>query len=358
MHWQAFSFVSTVKSVYPAYFYDSSVIEFGSAYVNASIRNLFSNPYQYYGLDLSKTKGVDIVYDGINVFISNNFDIALSCECFEHNPNYLATFENMVNHTKPGGMILFTCATTGRAEHGTSRTSPEQSPGTQSVGIDYYRNLTKEDFNLDYIEKEFESYLFCQNRSSFDLYFVGIKRGKSKYSKSELEKNSNTIYNTVLQLEDLSFCIESLWANSTHDNASTFLDLLAKLPVDALNPYIFENVVGKIYSLLSNEQIDNLITLVRRQNDIYPNVFFTYSNLYILFREKGDFTMAHSFALKYFNESKSSLALYYLFESYISLKLPGSALKLSTDNQRNLKEGTPRWILERIELLSKKITDM
>ena len=68
--------------------------------------------------------------------------------------------------------------------------------------------------------------------------------------------------------------------------------------------------------------------------------------------------MAHSFALKYFNESKSSLALYYLFESYISLKLPDSALKLSTENQKNLKEDAPRWILERIELLSKKITDM
>ena len=43
--------------------------------------------------------------------------------------------------TKSGGFLIFTCAITGRIEHGTDRTTPTSSPGTQSVGWDYYYNI-------------------------------------------------------------------------------------------------------------------------------------------------------------------------------------------------------------------------
>jgi len=47
---------------------------------------------------------------------------------------------------KPCGLFCFTCASTGTAEHGTIRTTPNESYG--SIGnliymCDYYNNLTQ-----------------------------------------------------------------------------------------------------------------------------------------------------------------------------------------------------------------------
>ena len=81
---------------------------------------------------------------------------------------------------KPEGLFLFTCASTGRAEHGTRRTTACDSFGT--IGQlpdmqDYYKNLTIEDIskciNLNH---EFSSWESEYNPQSCDLYFWGIKR--------------------------------------------------------------------------------------------------------------------------------------------------------------------------------------
>lgn len=45
----------------------------------------------------------------------------------------------MVKLLKKDGMILVTCAGEGRAEHGTTRTSPEDAPYTN----DYYQNFNE-----------------------------------------------------------------------------------------------------------------------------------------------------------------------------------------------------------------------
>jgi hypothetical protein len=81
---------------------------------------------------------------------------------------------------KPNGLFCFTCASTGRPEHGTRRTSPRDSYGT--IGgledmSDYYKNLTIKDLDkvlpLDKCFSEWRSYY---NGYSKDLYFFGIKR--------------------------------------------------------------------------------------------------------------------------------------------------------------------------------------
>jgi len=61
-----------------------------------------------------------------------------------------------------------TCATTGRQEHGTRRTSPTDSPHT----TDFYRNLTDDDFNAI---PEFGRMLGRFITSGTDLYYFGIK---------------------------------------------------------------------------------------------------------------------------------------------------------------------------------------
>jgi hypothetical protein len=68
------------------------------------------------------------------------------------------------------GLVFFTCATTGRPEHGTRRTSPSDAPFCG----DYYRNLTEADFREKFDFSEFEQYGFSANRDPADLYFWGL----------------------------------------------------------------------------------------------------------------------------------------------------------------------------------------
>jgi len=90
---------------------------------------------------------------------------------------------------KPDGLFIFTCASLGRGEHGTRRTSPNCSFGT--LGgledmVDYYKNLDIKDINevLD-LNKSFSSWDSYYNRKSKDLYFVGIKKGVSNVKITE-----------------------------------------------------------------------------------------------------------------------------------------------------------------------------
>ena len=59
----------------------------------------------------------------------------------------------------------------------------EHSPGTQFVGLDYYKNLAKEDFYQAFdIDAVFSEHYFFFEKSSYDLYFVGWKSGESMFS--------------------------------------------------------------------------------------------------------------------------------------------------------------------------------
>ena len=106
------------------------------------------------------------------------YDLTISCECFEHNPQWRETFLNMYRMTKPGGIVVITCATTGRLEHGTTRTLPGSSPGNINVGWDYYKNLRERDFtSCIRLDDLFKDYFFTKNAAAQVLYFIGLKLG-------------------------------------------------------------------------------------------------------------------------------------------------------------------------------------
>jgi hypothetical protein len=67
-----------------------------------------------------------------------------------------------------------TCATIGRPQHGTSLNEPISSPLTIQMGQDYYKNLTRNDFEIVNMDIFFSDYLFETDYSSHDLYFIGI----------------------------------------------------------------------------------------------------------------------------------------------------------------------------------------
>jgi len=151
-----------------------NILEIGSLDVNGNIRKLFNFCNEYIGVDLEEGPNVDQVLNGSDINkLNKNFDIIISCECFEHAKDWKIIFEKMCQISNPNSFIIISVASTGRVEHGTQRSGNWQSPGNKD---DYYMNLTKNDFIKNFnLEKLFSNFFFFYNINSFDLYFVGIK---------------------------------------------------------------------------------------------------------------------------------------------------------------------------------------
>jgi SAM-dependent methyltransferase len=179
-HVQQQQFCSTIKARLPQYFYNVIAVDVGSLDINGANRALFEDSL-YLGVDLAPGRNVDFVARGHELALpDDSVDTVVSTECFEHDMFYPRTIQNIYRILKPGGLLVFTCATVGRAEHGTRRSLPQDAPllATQGEWGDYYKNLTEEDIRsaLD-IDASFSEYEFQVNDESHDLYFFGIKRG-------------------------------------------------------------------------------------------------------------------------------------------------------------------------------------
>ena len=199
MHSQARDFTLFVKQILIDFFINKRVLDVGSGDINGNNRFLFEN-CEYDGNDVIQARNVTIVSKTKDLpFTDNTFDTIISTECFEHDPEYKESFLKIYNMLKPDGLFCFTCASTDRAEHGTRRTSPQDSYGT--IGnledmSDYYKNLTEIDINevlpLNNLFSVWDTYY---NSESKDLYFVGIKKGNSELNVLEKYVN-NYVANT------------------------------------------------------------------------------------------------------------------------------------------------------------------
>jgi len=170
----------------------TKILEIGSYDVDGNIRKFFERS-DYLGVDLIDGPCVDIVGSGHNINYNDNyFDLTISTECFEHNPYWEKTLINMIRMTKKGGVIVFTCASKGRVEHGTERTNPNCSPGSQKLGWNYYKNLEESDFNR-IIFKDLSRHRFYKNSQSFDLYFIGEKKGQKPLFKLNYKRLNKKI---------------------------------------------------------------------------------------------------------------------------------------------------------------------
>lgn len=179
-HPEQLGFFATVASRNPTVVSKGRIIEIGSYDVNGSVRRIFEGSADYVGVDLDAGPGVDVVSYGHEVsYGDGDFDVAISGECFEHDPHWRETFSNMCRMVRPGGIVAFTCASIGRPEHGTRRTDLDESPGTQARGLDYYRNLAEAHFEDQLpLSTLFTSYKFWYLPTSFDLYFAGVRAGE------------------------------------------------------------------------------------------------------------------------------------------------------------------------------------
>jgi SAM-dependent methyltransferase len=175
MHLEQLQFCKSVRRRYPWRFVHARVLDVGSLDVNGTNRYLFRfTGCRYTGLDLGPGPNVDVVtpvhlYDAPPA----SFDIVVSTEAMEHDPYLPLSLRKMADLVRPNGLLLFTCATTGRPEHGTSTTSAADSPHTPS----YYRNVTPADVRgaLD-LEALFKKYELSEDHRMHDLRFFGIRR--------------------------------------------------------------------------------------------------------------------------------------------------------------------------------------
>jgi hypothetical protein len=152
------------------------LLEIGSLDVNGTLRDLIDvDAADWTGIDLEAGPGVDVVASGHDFGDDAAYATVVSSECLEHDPGWELTLRNAVRVLRPGGLLLLTCATRGRHEHGTARTSPDHSPGTTAVGWDHYRNLTATDV-LGVLGDDVVVDLCATNHESFDLYVVAHKR--------------------------------------------------------------------------------------------------------------------------------------------------------------------------------------
>ena len=100
-HVQQLQFVSQVARHMTADWTGCSIVEIGSANVNGSIRPFFKGS-QYTGVDLAAGPGVEVVASGHDVALpADSVDLAISCECFEHNPDVARHVRELHRMTKP-----------------------------------------------------------------------------------------------------------------------------------------------------------------------------------------------------------------------------------------------------------------
>ena len=164
------NFIRSVKNSFSYAFNNKKVLEIGSLNINGSVRQFFTN-CDYLGVDIGEGKDVDLVCKGHELpFLPMSFDVVISCECLEHDKHWFETFGKMCELSKD--LVVMTCATTGRKEHGTTATSPTDAPFTN----DYYMNLSINNFtnNFDF-HTIFKDFGFAVNSDSHDLYFWGKK---------------------------------------------------------------------------------------------------------------------------------------------------------------------------------------
>lgn len=187
-HKQQVNYVNKIKNKFPDYFKNKKVLGVGTFNV-CGTEDVFFDDCDYQGLDLGPGPGVDIVcpaqeYDAPD----GSYDVIISCECFEHNPYYKETIENITRLLKPGGFFIFTCATVGRPVHGTKsleETSKQKYENWKTMpnvsrpnwDNDYYMNLTEDDIRACInIDEYYSSYEFEVEPNHCDLYFWGIKK--------------------------------------------------------------------------------------------------------------------------------------------------------------------------------------
>lgn len=94
------------------------VLEIGSLDINGSIKKIFE-PFaaSYIGIDPQAGPGVDVVISGTEYSNPGHFDVVVTCETFEHTPDWKAIIKQSYDNLKFDGIFIATMAGEGRPPH-------------------------------------------------------------------------------------------------------------------------------------------------------------------------------------------------------------------------------------------------
>lgn len=188
MHLEAKLFIESIKKSYPTFFVDKRVVDIGAGDINGNNRYLFEN-CDYVGVDVTENENVKLVCKAKDIPEDiGMFDTVISSECFEHDFDIYYSLHRILKLVKENGLFVFTCASTGRPEHGTKRTLPADSLSSNLKPSkewypNYYQNLTFDDIcKIIPIQQYFTTCSFINNQNSKDLYFCGIRNGNNNFN--------------------------------------------------------------------------------------------------------------------------------------------------------------------------------
>lgn len=166
MHAEAFAFVQWAVTEYHA---RGPVIELGSRDINGTVRGLFARcAPPYVGLDLVAGPGVDLVADAATFVPAAKVGTVVCCEVLEHTPDAAVILHQIAHHMiADDGLVIVTCATTGRAPHSAHDGGPLR-PG------EFYLNCPLSVFRI-WAEAAGLSATHLVTTPRGDLFYVGSK---------------------------------------------------------------------------------------------------------------------------------------------------------------------------------------
>jgi len=142
------------------------VVEFGSHDVNGSPRPLFANCAEYVGVDMWAGNGVDWVGKAQDFDGKGKFDVVITAEAMEHDPDAQGQIESAWRALKPGGVLILTAAAEPRAPH-------RCSGSLGDMGGEHYANIdpaTLREWLADWSDVE-----VLHDRAHGDVYAHAVK---------------------------------------------------------------------------------------------------------------------------------------------------------------------------------------
>ena len=171
MHFEAWSFiVNAATRLHDTrgneHLSELRVLEFGAHDVNGSPRQLFNGCAEYVGVDPWPGRGVDWMgkaqdYDG-----KERFDVVITAEAMEHDPDARGQIASAWRALKPGGTLILTAAADPRLPH--------RCDGFQGdLSGEYYGNIDPDE--LRGWLKDWVDVIVTHDKNHGDVYAVAVK---------------------------------------------------------------------------------------------------------------------------------------------------------------------------------------
>lgn len=139
MHIEAREYVEQAvrHHVVPTPDYRLVVLEIGGVNINGGVRDLVPHGH-YISIDPEPGPGVDVVVRARDFTAGLQYDLVLCTEVLEHVEQPAEIIACAWRVLRPGGLLILTCASTGRPAHG-ARGAGELMPN------EWYRNISPDE---------------------------------------------------------------------------------------------------------------------------------------------------------------------------------------------------------------------